>query len=420
MKSLNPGLPAPDTSGVGGHGREKEASVFTEAKSRLGWRTGASRGALKEQRQLLQSFDPVERARAGQQLVALGLARSAEPLLDHVRNEFDNRVLSAVATAVLQAPTEPKEPRKVQELREWAAAEVERSALEDAFLGSEPESVAFPPLPDFQSIALDREPLPVRVPAVTGVAPESDVDTAPESIEDRFDVPEPAPEAEPTEDRPVEHEVAEPAPETVEYRFAVPEPGPESIEYRFEASESDAPAYIFWRAPASDEFSTPLSGNGHSGENGHDPEDWADAAAATPIPEDFAVEEAELVEDDPEPEPVADDPEPEPVEDDPEPEPVADDPEPEPVEDDHESESEDAFEAGAHHGQAYRLEAAAETGEHPAPEIEEHPDEAPSSGETQEYRFEPPEPVDEDGAEPPEPAPGAARTLAERLRARYA
>jgi hypothetical protein len=204
--------------------------VFTETKSRLGWRTGASRISMKQQLEALQSFDPTERARAGQQLVQLGLTRCAEPLLDHVANEFDNRVLAAFAAAVVEAPPEP-ESRKAQQLREWAAAELERSALEDAFMGGE-TALAFLPEPDLQSADLEseREPLPVRAPVA---APE----TEPESIEYRFEVPEPAAEAEP-----IEPEVAD-------------EP---------EASYDPVSPFISWRPPAEDDG---YPGNGHAGAN---------------------------------------------------------------------------------------------------------------------------------------------------------
>jgi hypothetical protein len=109
--------------------------VFTETRSRLGWRTGTGRLAMRHQVGRLQAFDPDERARAGIELVRLGLARSADQLLDHLGNEFDHIVLSAIAAAVSEAPPEPKESSRAQELREWADAELERLAVEDAFMG---------------------------------------------------------------------------------------------------------------------------------------------------------------------------------------------------------------------------------------------------------------------------------------------
>ncbi|MBA2327769.1 MAG: hypothetical protein H0V95_14155 [Actinobacteria bacterium] len=256
--------------------------MFTETKSRLGWRTGASRFTMKEQLELLQSFDPAERAQAGQQLVELGLTRCAELLLDHAANEFDNRVLAAVAGAVVQAPPKPKESRRAKELREWAAAELERSALEEAFMGSDPDAVAFPPEPDFQSAGLEPvpepEPLPVRVP----VGPVDVVEAAavPAPVEYRFEVPEPV--AQPIEYRPAEIEyrlteqpVEPSASEPIEYRFEGPAPvaGYEVEAYEPETYEPAAPPFISWRPPADDDISGGTNGDaaGNGNGNGHDP-----------------------------------------------------------------------------------------------------------------------------------------------------
>jgi hypothetical protein len=413
--------------------------VFTETKSRLGWRTGASRFAMKEQLQLLQSFDPAERAQAGQQLVELGLTRCAEPLLDHVANEFDNRVLAAVAGAVVQAPAEAKESRKAKELREWATAELERSALEEAFMGGEPDAVAFPPEPDFQSAGLEpvREPLPVRVPVGAVDAIEAAAEPAP--IEHRFEVPEP--EAPPIEYRaaeiehhPTEQPAEPPAPEPIEYRFEVPEPeappieypaaeidhnpteqpaeppASEPIEYRFEgpapvagyqveAYEPEEPRYISWRPPADDLMSGSPFANGAAADNGngHDPVAWAELASDLPAP----TLDAELIEIDPEPEP-APALEAELVEVDPDPEPEA---------------TEYGFETSepVH----YRDESpsiADLPADVPADSCQEYRFEAPEPGDTEEVRFEAPEP----GEPAPEPTNAEPRTLAERLRARDA
>ena len=114
--------------------------MFTETRSSLG------RVRLKEQLDLLQSFEAADRARAGRELVATDLARSAGPLLDHVTNEFDDRVLTAIARAVVDTPPAPKESRRVRQVREWADSELERLALEEAFLGHGPEPVDPAPL----------------------------------------------------------------------------------------------------------------------------------------------------------------------------------------------------------------------------------------------------------------------------------
>jgi len=242
---------------------------------------------MKEQLELLQSFDPAERAQAGQQLVSLGVNRCAEPLLDHVPNEFDNRVLAAIAAAVAQAPAEPKESRRAHELREWALAELERSKLEEAFMGGEPDAVAFPPPPDFGEFPAEREALPVRVPVAAGGVGAAEAEVEP--IEYRFEVPEPAPEpieyrVEPSAPEPGGDEIAPGTPEPVEYE---PEPAPpEPIEYRFEAPAPveeyhvevppepaqglGAPPFISWRPPVDTDFVAPdPSGNGNGNGNGH-------------------------------------------------------------------------------------------------------------------------------------------------------
>ena len=153
-----------------------------DARPGLGWRTGASRHAMKEQIDLLQSFEPADRVRAGQGLVAADLGRSADPLLDHVANEFDDRVLTAIARAVVATPAERKESRRVQELRAWAESELERLALEEAFLGREPEPVEFtveapvgadpvPAAPPVPGPAAPPVPVPAAAPVPAPAAP---------------------------------------------------------------------------------------------------------------------------------------------------------------------------------------------------------------------------------------------------------
>jgi len=144
-----------------------EVTAMLDTRSGLGWSTGATRLAMKEQLDLLQSFEPVDRARAGHQLVAADLSRSADPLLDHVANEFDDRVLTAIARAVVGTPATPKESQRVQELRAWAESELERLALEEAFLGREPEPVEF----QFDAPATGPAPTPAPVPVIVETVP---------------------------------------------------------------------------------------------------------------------------------------------------------------------------------------------------------------------------------------------------------
>ncbi|MGQ0803400.1 MAG: hypothetical protein ACT4PI_06010 [Actinomycetota bacterium] len=381
--------------------------MFTETKSRLGWRTGASRFTMKEQLESLQSFDPPERAQAGQQLVELGLSRSAELLLDHVANEFDNRVLAAIAAAVVQAPPEATESRTAQELREGAAEELERSALEEAFMGGEPEPVAFapapdfqfPPEPDFEAVGLEAapQPLPVRVPVAAGAAVEPTGEPAP--IEYRFEVPEPevAPieyrPADPIEHRPLEQPVEQPAPEPIEYRFDAPapvaeyevEPPAPVDEYQVEPPapvaeyepDAEVPQYISWRPPAEDDISTEPSTNGHDA--------WMEPTPAL----EAEVVEAEEIEADPEPEPAA---------------------------------SEYGFETSEPVEYQYESPATAELpADVPEDSCQEYRFEAPDApgtpepaGDAEVFRFEGPLPSER----PAEPTNGEPRTLAERLKAR--
>jgi hypothetical protein len=139
--------------------------VFTDARPQVEGDSANGRSP-KELVRLLASFEPADRAWAGHELVTGGLARSADPLLEHVANEFDDRVLTAIARAVVAVPPEAKESRRVRQLRAWADSELERLALEEAFLGREPEPV---------DLRLDPAPpaAPMAPPAVAAVAAET-------------------------------------------------------------------------------------------------------------------------------------------------------------------------------------------------------------------------------------------------------
>jgi hypothetical protein len=97
--------------------------------------------AMKAAKSGLESFDPAERARAGQEMVRADLGDNARPLLAHVENEFDDRVVAAIAHAVVASTRQRREPRRVAKLRAWAEQELQRLELEDQFLGRETESV---------------------------------------------------------------------------------------------------------------------------------------------------------------------------------------------------------------------------------------------------------------------------------------
>ena len=201
--------------------------MFTETRSRLGWRTGAGRLAMRHQVGRLQAFDPDERARAGVELVRLGLARSADQLLDHLANEFDHIVLSAIAAAVSEAPPERKESSRAQELREWADAELERLAVEDAFMGPDAGRESFAAWRD------DLSPSP-------SPADEYDVEPEPEPEPASEPEPEPAPLADPEPD-PVEADDDEPVRE--------PEPIPVERWHEVVATEAERTRAPVWVEP---------------------------------------------------------------------------------------------------------------------------------------------------------------------------
>jgi hypothetical protein len=92
----------------------------------------------------LKSYDPAVRVRAGQDLVRAGLTDNSKPLLAHVENELDDRVVAAIAHAVMASPQEGHEPRRVVKLRAWAEGELKRLELEDRFLGLEPDPIERP------------------------------------------------------------------------------------------------------------------------------------------------------------------------------------------------------------------------------------------------------------------------------------
>src|SRR5689334_10661711 len=63
---------------------------------------------------------PERRAKAGAELVELGLSRSARPILAHVADEDDPEVRRVIALAVAQRQWEPGGSARVNELRSWA------------------------------------------------------------------------------------------------------------------------------------------------------------------------------------------------------------------------------------------------------------------------------------------------------------
>jgi MoxR-like ATPase len=88
----------------------------------------------------LESFDPAERARAGQDLVRADLSENAKQLLAHLDNEFDDRVVAAIAHAIVASPGARREPKRVAKLRARAEEELARLEVEERFFrrGGEP------------------------------------------------------------------------------------------------------------------------------------------------------------------------------------------------------------------------------------------------------------------------------------------
>jgi len=73
------------------------------------------------QRRFRRADEPIERARAGNELVELGLRRAARVVLRAMPNEADNRVRQSLALAVARRQWEPSGAKRVVELRRWAA-----------------------------------------------------------------------------------------------------------------------------------------------------------------------------------------------------------------------------------------------------------------------------------------------------------
>jgi hypothetical protein len=87
------------------------------------WRL-SNRRRLRRCARGLQSFERAERARAGEDIAELGLRRGANTLLDHIADEDDARVRLTIALAVAGRQQKRAGPRRVREVRAWAAEEL--------------------------------------------------------------------------------------------------------------------------------------------------------------------------------------------------------------------------------------------------------------------------------------------------------
>jgi hypothetical protein len=79
-------------------------------------------------RRLRHAEQPVDRARAGNQLIELGLRRAARVVLRTMPDEADDRVRLSVALGVARRQWEPTDATRVVELRRWAAHQVASTA----------------------------------------------------------------------------------------------------------------------------------------------------------------------------------------------------------------------------------------------------------------------------------------------------
>jgi uncharacterized protein YjiS (DUF1127 family) len=89
------------------------------------WRTMARHRQLSRVRRRLRGAeDPAERARAGNELIDLGLRRAAVPVLKAMPQEADGRVRQSIALGVARRQWEPSGAARVAELRRWASQQV--------------------------------------------------------------------------------------------------------------------------------------------------------------------------------------------------------------------------------------------------------------------------------------------------------
>ena len=98
------------------------------------WRNASHKRRLAQVARALSDPDADVRIDAVRQLVSTGLDRAAPILLETVATEDEDRVLAAIALAVLQRQWEPNGSVKTQELRLWAGSELDRQGVGvDAF-----------------------------------------------------------------------------------------------------------------------------------------------------------------------------------------------------------------------------------------------------------------------------------------------
>jgi HEAT repeats len=122
------------------------------------WRYLHRRGQTHALLRQMEDTDPQVRARAGISLIDLGLSRASRPLLAHVATEPDDRVKLAVALAVGRRQWEPSNTKRVRQVREWAALELERQGQPMTAFGpamTRLSDMGGPRPPDQQSASVD-------------------------------------------------------------------------------------------------------------------------------------------------------------------------------------------------------------------------------------------------------------------------
>jgi hypothetical protein len=128
----------------------------------LVWRQAARRSRKARLVRRFASPMAERRAKAGTELVELGLGRAARPILAHVRDEDDPRVRNEIALAVARRQWEPGGSARVTELREWARTELEHQGYDVTGFGpafTRLSDMGGPRLPARAETLTDTEPV---------------------------------------------------------------------------------------------------------------------------------------------------------------------------------------------------------------------------------------------------------------------
>ncbi|HSO95687.1 MAG TPA: hypothetical protein VLV81_06570 [Acidimicrobiia bacterium] len=133
------------------------------------------------ERALRGDGQPAERARAGNTIVELGLARASKSVLQMMPKEPDDRVRLSVALAVARRQWEPTRAKRVVQVRAWASEELEQHGRPVREFG--------PAVTRLADMGGPRNPNPPRRPNGANVQPEAP--TAPTPVATLDPSPEP-------------------------------------------------------------------------------------------------------------------------------------------------------------------------------------------------------------------------------------